>query len=407
MPETTDTIKAKLTPGEFVIRKEAVDMIGLPLLNKINDLPKQGGHSEIDKLINMASLENMKSMYGGGEVKMGYGHGGMVKDNMMGMMGGGMANKTMMGYAHGGMAKNLKPVPEDNPGLGKLPEQVRNRMGYMQEGGEVQDSLMGMMKGGMAKKKKGYGYQDGGEVSVYRNIVNPDGGISSFVEKITDDGPRYYLGQASGPLPHLSKKMAYDRAQNKMINSPQDSISFDMVQQMLNPEPEKKKGLMGLLGFQEGGMVGPPAPQQNEIMQPGQVPPGTVMGPSEADIEQLKAIEAERLKQSIFEDTVSKARNSLELIKLQGLINTPDLTEQYFSEGEFSIPSEYVGRVKMGTSILRDSANARALEAMKQIIPPGAGGYSPSIYGSGEDSLSTGEMIRNLLKNKSTALGNP
>ena len=31
----------------------------------------------------------------------------------------------------------LKAVPEDNPGLGKLPEEVRNRMGYMNMGGPL------------------------------------------------------------------------------------------------------------------------------------------------------------------------------------------------------------------------------------------------------------------------------
>jgi len=31
----------------------------------------------------------------------------------------------------------LKEVPEDNPGLGKLPTEVRNKMGYMKEGGNV------------------------------------------------------------------------------------------------------------------------------------------------------------------------------------------------------------------------------------------------------------------------------
>ena len=31
----------------------------------------------------------------------------------------------------------LKAVPEDNPGLGKLPEKVRNRMGYMNMGGPL------------------------------------------------------------------------------------------------------------------------------------------------------------------------------------------------------------------------------------------------------------------------------
>jgi len=143
MPNTTDTVKAILTPGEFVIRKEAVDMIGVPTLEKLNDMPEVGGHSEIDRLIAQATLKNMTGMYGGGVVKAEqYGTGGMVNQ-----------------YQNGGQAmSNLKPVPDNNPGLAKLPEGVRNKMGYMQNGG-----LMEMMHGGKAKKKKEmYSYEDGG-----------------------------------------------------------------------------------------------------------------------------------------------------------------------------------------------------------------------------------------------------
>jgi hypothetical protein len=46
--------------------------------------------------------------------------------------------KSSKKMAVGGMAK--KSVPAGNPGLAKLPTQVRNKMGYM-------------MKGGYAKKK--------------------------------------------------------------------------------------------------------------------------------------------------------------------------------------------------------------------------------------------------------------
>ena len=35
----------------------------------------------------------------------------------------------------------LKPIPEDNKGLSKLPEKVRNKMGYMALGGDVQSAL--------------------------------------------------------------------------------------------------------------------------------------------------------------------------------------------------------------------------------------------------------------------------
>ena len=154
MPNTTDTVKAILTPGEFVIRKEAVDMIGVPTLEKLNDMPEAGGHSEIDRLIAQATLKNMTGMYGGGMVNAKqYGHGGMV-------------NK----YEDGGQAmSNLKPIPNNNPGLAKLPEDVRNKMGYMQEGG-----LMEMMHGGKAKKKKEmYSYEDGG-LSGYQDGGSPE-----------------------------------------------------------------------------------------------------------------------------------------------------------------------------------------------------------------------------------------
>ena len=40
----------------------------------------------------------------------------------------------IVSLAEGG---NLKEVPDDNPGLAKLPEAVRNKMGYMEEGGIV------------------------------------------------------------------------------------------------------------------------------------------------------------------------------------------------------------------------------------------------------------------------------
>lgn len=49
---------------------------------------------------------------------------------------GGMVKGKKHMYAAGGMVKdNLKSVPSDNPGLAKLPETVRNRMGYMAKGG--------------------------------------------------------------------------------------------------------------------------------------------------------------------------------------------------------------------------------------------------------------------------------
>jgi hypothetical protein len=45
-------------------------------------------------------------------------------------------------------AGGLKPVPEGNKGLGKLPQPVRNKMGFMRGGGKV----VKMRGGGAATK---------------------------------------------------------------------------------------------------------------------------------------------------------------------------------------------------------------------------------------------------------------
>ena len=65
----------------------------------------------------MRPIDYLNKMMYGGEVKQGMMHGGEVHSN-------------------------LKPIPEDNKGLAKLPEKVRNKMGYMQEGGMVFETAM-------------------------------------------------------------------------------------------------------------------------------------------------------------------------------------------------------------------------------------------------------------------------
>ena len=57
--------------------------------------------------------------------------------------------KKKKGYAMGG----LKYPSADQKGLKKLPENVRNKMGYLSKGGMMKK---GYAKGGMQMKKKGY-----------------------------------------------------------------------------------------------------------------------------------------------------------------------------------------------------------------------------------------------------------
>ena len=42
VPKGTDTVPAMLTPGEFVIRRNAVKAVGMPLLRRINSMGKGG-----------------------------------------------------------------------------------------------------------------------------------------------------------------------------------------------------------------------------------------------------------------------------------------------------------------------------------------------------------------------------
>ena len=93
------------------------------LKSKKNNLPEKDG-----------SKRSVKEYAGGG--KTGYSMIGMERPVMeMGrpmMMYGGKMKK----YEDGGKA--LKAVDSNkNPGLSKLPQDVRNKMGYMKEGGKT------------------------------------------------------------------------------------------------------------------------------------------------------------------------------------------------------------------------------------------------------------------------------
>ena len=133
-----DTVPAMLEPGEYVIRKDAVDKIGVENLDMMNNIDRssqmymshgglvpqlQNAHSAIDELLALNTLANQDNV-------------DMTRESSMMNKGG-----------------QLKPIPKDNKGLGKLPATVRNRMGYMQEGGAVQDNTMSNLMNLLALKE--------------------------------------------------------------------------------------------------------------------------------------------------------------------------------------------------------------------------------------------------------------
>tara|TARA_R100000544_G_C2217247_1_gene55303 strand:+ start:171 stop:416 length:246 start_codon:yes stop_codon:yes gene_type:complete len=67
-------------------------------------------------------------------------------------------NKSRVGYKAGASVGGLNEVDsKKNPGLAKLPTEVRNKMGYLKKGGRVGKKVggrIGKMGGGMMMKRK-------------------------------------------------------------------------------------------------------------------------------------------------------------------------------------------------------------------------------------------------------------
>jgi len=400
MAGTTDTVKAKLTPGEFVIRKEAVDMIGVPMLNKLNDMPEEGGHSAIDSLIQRATLANMKMMDDGGVVQPNYAGGGMVEEKMQGYEnGGGVQKSTVQGLLNLLNAKKedlYEQMPErvSNTSLGQRLIELDPDVDYeMRRPAPVQDAklsdvdLMNFLNAygpneftrifGRQDRRLGQvdfndpessvpkfiqGYQEGGLTgyenggSIYGMNRTPEGMMQAVYEMPTDDGNRYYLGESLRPQPSLSTQVARQKAMQRAVNMPEDSISFEMVQQILNPEaakPEGKKGLMGLLGFENGGPVNQtPEPTADDPLQIDyrMANPKVYQGSTLGVVRQ----QAGALRDSIDQDTTNKARKALELLKLEGIlkgekVESPGLMPQIPSAADSSRLRDMLEYFKMQT----------------------------------------------------------
>lgn len=408
MAGTTDTVKAKLTPGEFVIRKEAVDMIGVPMLNKLNNMPEEGGHSAIDNIINMATLSNMKMMYGGGMVKPNYAGGGMVQQYGH----GGKVDK-MMGYKHGGKVnQGLKPVPKNNPGLGKLPEMVRNRMGYMQEGGEVQDNtatnIMNLLalndmverapqysmfdadsRGGVLSEEDILGISEGNFIPAagilskgYAGIFGSGNVTLSKIKKLLMSD-RFNRGGEGSMLRQLSKQSPTmsdfvrnvsrtgneelaDRYARKLLKEAKDvykksyqegGMVEDSLMEMMGGGMVNKKNKM--MGYQDGGTVGPPVPPEmmgramnqrlSDSIDMRMANPEMYQGSSLGSVVRQQAKD---LQQSIMQDTAMKAKKSLDLIKLMNILR----------EGGEGVSLDSVLNSPMPVNNMADSTRMRDLE---------------------------------------------
>lgn len=110
---------------------------------------------------------------------------------------------TLLGYSYqngGQVSKKLKPIPKGNPGLAKLPQEVRNRMGYMQQGGSVSPTLAALLR-----KRAKYDSQQAYEQALREEAKNKEraslfGGFGSLAGGLGASALAGLLGVATGGL---------------------------------------------------------------------------------------------------------------------------------------------------------------------------------------------------------------
>ncbi len=152
-------------------------------------------------------------------------------------------------------------VPPPAMALGSTPQQfslyspnlIRNQM--FNQGGVVR----GYEDGGSVKRKTLYGAGadlDKANMGTEGDFYNMRRVLSIPAEQVGEGkGLRYYGGEGRSNRMSLARDKAGFDATQQMAFAPQDSIPFDMIEQYLSEVPQEKRGLRGLLGFQQGGQT--------------------------------------------------------------------------------------------------------------------------------------------------------
>ena len=198
-----DVVNANLEPGEYVVRRNAVNALGVGNMELLNHA--DGAHGALNKLMVSASLVNHQS-----------------QDN--------------------------EPVKTEANGFPIADSPVRQRVDatrQMQGGGPISaESVKGKDEMMMSEEGKPI-YKSSQIMSVPASQVGSEG------------GPRYYLGEDTSIDMMIALEKAQNVARGKMRYSPADSIPAAMVEGYFDePEAPKKKGrLRSLLGLQDGGPV--------------------------------------------------------------------------------------------------------------------------------------------------------
>jgi len=224
-----DTVPAMLEPGEFVIRKDAAEKIGMDKLNMLNNADRlESGHSAIDELIALSTLSGSQQMVSGGNVKKmpqsGYMQdGGSVDDPLeidarqrMGTQQA-MGNIGMMdNTSDKGILSGLSKMQRDIELLKMMesrypnPKSMREYRGMKEDSGDIMNmdemiEALSRAAGATQNKFKVEGYDNGGQVYQY-------GTGSTEVPNIAD------IYEAAGIMPDSPEQL--EAFQSKFLYDP-------------------------------------------------------------------------------------------------------------------------------------------------------------------------------------------
>ena len=224
-----DTVPAMLEPGEFVIRKDAAEKIGMNKLNMLNNADRlESGHSAIDELIALSTLSGSQQMVSGGNVKKmpqsGYMQdGGSVDDPLeidarqrMGIQQA-MGNIGIMdNTSDKGILSGLSKMQRDIELLKMMesrypnPKSMREYRSMKEDSGDIMNmdemiEALSRAAGATQNKFKVEGYDNGGQVYQY-------GTGSTEVPNIAD------IYEAAGIMPDSPEQL--EAFQSKFLYDP-------------------------------------------------------------------------------------------------------------------------------------------------------------------------------------------
>ena len=345
MPNT-DTVTAKLTPGEFVIKKSAVDILGVPLLRKLNNLPDEGGHANMDKLISMATLANAKPMMGGGVTTPNYEGGDMV------------------GYAGGGY---MKPKKYQNGG-GVSPEVYTSmvRKAISKLGGEEPEGMYtpegGMTRAGYAKMLGA----DPESISIDTlSFKNP----ANYRFKVSGKGAQSGVDvggttSSMGMLPLKSNVL--DPLMREKIEDPFEKMDIDILFNKIKPQ-----------GYQDGGVL----PSDLILEQPGELPESLfIKKTKEPDEEEFLRVVTEAMKAqqkaqflkaaSMIPDTPMDSPPQV----MQRIPIPPESAMGFSTKPNINIKTPLLGGYQDGGAVQDDAMMQQFLQQQQMMQQPQQGG---------------------------------